>query len=125
MRSLKRNDGMNVIPFIDVLLVLLAIVFVISNFIALGKIDINLPQASNTLEIKEIKHNIVVSEDRKFYINDELIAKEDLRAKINEFTSDDIVTISSDKLSMYEDFIFVIDLLKEFDIDKVSMVVKK
>ena len=91
----------------------------------MGKIDINLPQASNTLEIKEIKHNIVVSEDRKFYINDELIAKEDLRAKINEFTSDDIVTISSDKLSMYEDFIFVIDLLKEFDIDKVSMVVKK
>ncbi len=125
MRSLKKNDGMNVIPFIDVLLVLLAIVFVISNFIALGKIEINLPQASNVQQIEEIQHNIVVSEDRKFYINDEEISKEELKAKIGHFTAEDIVTITSDKLSLYEDFIYVIDLLKEYNIDKVSMVVKK
>lgn len=125
MRSLKKNDGMNVIPFIDVLLVLLAIVFVISNFIALGKIEINLPQASNVKQIEEIKHNIVVSEDRKFYINDEEISKEELKSKIGYFTAEDIVTITSDKLSLYEDFIYVIDLLKEYNIDKVSMVVKK
>lgn len=125
MRSLKKNDGMNVIPFIDVLLVLLAIVFVISNFIALGKIEINLPQASNVQQIEEIKHNIVVSEDRKFYINDEEISKEELKSKIGHFTAEDIVTITSDKRSLYEDFIYVIDLLKEYNIDKVSMVVKK
>ncbi|MDY0321198.1 MAG: biopolymer transporter ExbD [Arcobacteraceae bacterium] len=125
MKSLKKNDGMNVIPFIDVLLVLLAIVFVISNFIALGKIEINLPQASNVKQIEEIQHNIVVSEDRKFYINDEEISKEELKAKIGHFTAEDIVTITSDKLSLYEDFIYVIDLLKEYNIDKVSMVVKK
>jgi biopolymer transport protein ExbD len=125
MRSLKKNDGMNVIPFIDVLLVLLAIVFVISNFIALGKIEINLPQASNVKQIEEIKHNIVVSEDRKFYINDEEISKEELKSKIGHFTAEDIVTITSDKRSLYEDFIYVIDLLKEYNIDKVSMVVKK
>lgn len=125
MRSLKKNDGMNVIPFIDVLLVLLAIVFVISNFIALGKIEINLPQASNVKQIEEIKHNIVVSEGRKFYINDEEISKEELKSKIGHFTAEDIVTITSDKRSLYEDFIYVIDLLKEYNIDKVSMVVKK
>lgn len=125
MKSLKKNDGMNVIPFIDVLLVLLAIVFVISNFIALGKIEINLPQASNVKQIEEIQHNIVVSEDRKFYINDEEISKEELKVKIGHFTAEDIVTITSDKLSLYEDFIYVIDLLKEYNIDKVSMVVKK
>ncbi|MCK9337997.1 MAG: biopolymer transporter ExbD [Arcobacteraceae bacterium] len=125
MRSLKKTEGMNVIPFIDVLLVLLAIVFVISNFIALGKIEINLPQASNVQEIEEIKHNIVISQDRKYYLNDKEIGKEELELKVKEFTKDDIVTISSDKLSLYEDFIFVIDLLKQYSIDKVSMVVEK
>ena len=125
MRSLKKNDGMNVIPFIDVLLVLLAIVFVISNFIALGKIEINLPQASNVKQIEEIKHNIVISENRKFYIDDIEISKEELKTKIGQFSVEDIVTITSDKLSLYEDFIYVIDLLKEYNIDKVSMVVKK
>ncbi len=125
MRSLKKNDGMNVIPFIDVLLVLLAIVFVISNFIALGKIEINLPQASNVKQIEELKHNIVISENRKFYIDDIEISKEELKTKIGQFSVEDIVTITSDKLSLYEDFIYVIDLLKEYNIDKVSMVVKK
>ncbi|QOG12772.1 biopolymer transporter ExbD [Arcobacter sp. FWKO B] len=125
MRSLKKTEGMNVIPFIDVLLVLLAIVFVISNFIALGKIEINLPQASNIQEIDDIKHNIVISQDRQYYINDKEISKEELELKIKAFTKDDLVTISSDKHSLYEDFIFVIDLLKQYSIDKVSMVVKK
>ncbi|QOG12786.1 biopolymer transporter ExbD [Arcobacter sp. FWKO B] len=125
MRSLKKTEGMNVIPFIDVLLVLLAIVFVISNFIALGKIEINLPQASNIEQIEEIKHNIVVSEDRKYYINDKEVCKRKLEEAIKTFTKDDTVTISSDKHSLYEDFIFVIDLLKQYNVDKVSMVVKK
>lgn len=125
MRSLKKTEGMNVIPFIDVLLVLLAIVFVISNFIALGKIEIDLPQASNIEQVEEIKHNIVISEDRKYYINDHETTKENLENKIKTFTKDDLVTISSDKHSLYEDFIFVIDLLKQYNVDKVSMVVKK
>lgn len=125
MRSLKKTEGMNVIPFIDVLLVLLAIVFVISNFIALGKIEINLPQASNIEQLEDIKHNIVISQDRQYYINDKEITKEELENQIKIFTKDDLVTISSDKHSLYEDFIFVIDLLKQYNIDKVSMVVKK
>jgi biopolymer transport protein ExbD len=125
MRSLKKTEGMNVIPFIDVLLVLLAIVFVISNFIALGKIEINLPQASNIEHIEEIKHNIVISEDGKYYINDKEVCKRKLEKAIKTFTKDDLVTISSDKHSLYEDFIFVIDLLKQYNVDKVSMVVKK
>lgn len=125
MRSLKKTEGMNVIPFIDVLLVLLAIVFVISNFIALGKIEINLPQASNIEQVEDIKHNIVISEDRKYYINDKEVCKRKLEEAIKTFTQDDLVTISSDKHSLYEDFIFVIDLLKQYNVDKVSMVVKK
>ena len=43
----RRAEGLNIVPFIDVMLVLLAIVLSVSTFIAKGKIPINLPQADN------------------------------------------------------------------------------
>jgi biopolymer transport protein ExbD len=125
MRSLKRQEGMNVVPFIDVLLVLLAIVFVISNFIALGKIEINLPQASTTQEIKNTKHHIAIDKEGKFFFNDTLVSKEQLGQKIESFDAQDIVILSSDKKAVYEDFIYVIDTLKSQNIEKISMAVEK
>lgn len=47
MKSIRRGDGLNVVPFIDIMLVLLAIVLSISTFIAQGKIKVNLPNAKN------------------------------------------------------------------------------
>ena len=125
MRSLKRQEGMNVVPFIDVLLVLLAIIFVISNFIALGKIEINLPSASATTEIKEIKHHITITKGGELFFNDESISKEAFEGKIKEIKKEDIVIIRSDKKAFYEDFVFVIDTLKTHQIDKISMAVEK
>ena len=116
---------MNVIPFIDVLLVLLAIVFVISNFIALGKIDINLPQASTMEEIDHVKRTIAINAQKEFFLDDAPISRDALVQKIETFSKEDTITIMSDKQAFYEDFIYVIDLLKQNSIDKISMVVKK
>ncbi|MEE9104639.1 biopolymer transporter ExbD, partial [Helicobacter pylori] len=45
MKSIRRGDGLNIVPFIDIMLVLLAIVLSVSTFIAQGKIKVNLPNA--------------------------------------------------------------------------------
>jgi len=125
MRSLKRHDGINVVPFIDVLLVLLAIVFVISNFIALGKIDVNLASSATKDQIKEIKRNIVITKDHQLYLDDIQITKKEFSSKVTEFNSSDNIIITSDKRAVYEDFIFVVDLLKNNGLEKISMAVKK
>lgn len=125
MRSIKRYDGINVVPFIDVLLVLLAIVFVISNFIALGKIKVNLPASSTKESIKEAKHNITINDKKEFYFNNVLLSKEEIASKIATFSKDDFITVVSDKQSVYEDFIFIVDLLKENNLEKISMAVKR
>lgn len=125
MRSIKRYEGINVVPFIDVLLVLLAIVFVISNFIALGKIDVNLPTSSTKELIKDVKHNIVINDKKEFYLNDVRLSKDEMANKIASFSKEDFITIVSDKQSVYEDFIFVVDLLKAKGIEKISMAVKR
>lgn len=125
MKSIKRYEGINVVPFIDVLLVLLAIVLVVSNFIALGKIEINLPASSTKEQIKEVKHNIVITDKGEFYINDVSYEKDKFELKLATFTKDDIITIVSDKKAAYEDFIFVVDILKESGLEKISMAVKQ
>lgn len=123
MRSIKRNEGINVVPFIDILLVLLAIVFVISNFIALGKIDVNLASSATQEKIKETKRNIVITKEHQFYIDDVEMSKEEFAEKVKTFEPDDIIIILSDKGSVYEDFIFVIDKLKGEGLEKISMAV--
>jgi biopolymer transport protein ExbD len=44
----KPFESMNVIPFVDIMLVLLTIVLTTSSFIASGRIPVNLPQASKS-----------------------------------------------------------------------------
>ncbi|WP_334096382.1 biopolymer transporter ExbD, partial [Helicobacter typhlonius] len=43
---IPKKDGLNIVPFIDVMLVLLAIVLSVSTFIAQGQIKVELPYAS-------------------------------------------------------------------------------
>ena len=57
--KLKKYDSINVIPFIDVLLVLLTIVLMTSTFISKGIIPISLPKASNADNIKVNKEVII------------------------------------------------------------------
>ena len=44
----KGFDGINVIPFIDIMLVLLTIVLTTATFIANGTIPVNLPKAESS-----------------------------------------------------------------------------
>jgi len=125
MRALKKVEGINVVPLIDIMLVLLTIVLTVSSFIALGKIEITLPQASNVTKIEPKFFEIGITEEHQFFINSERISKDRLVAKFDSLTKEDSVAISADKMAAYEDFIYVIDLLKQKQIEKIGMVVNK
>ena len=126
MRSLKRVEGINVVPLIDVMLVLLAIVLTVSSFIALGKIEIALPQESvSQTKLEPKRFDIVISKEKKFFINEKEVSKEKLSEVLDTITKEDLVAISADKHSQYEDFIHIVDLLKAREIEKISMVVQK
>jgi len=125
MKSLKRVEGINVVPLIDIMLVLLTIVLTVSSFIALGKIEITLPQASNVSKVEPKFYEIGITEDHQFFVNGEQIDKEALEEKLSELTKEDTVALSADKMAAYEDFIYVVDLLKAKEIEKMGMVVNK
>ncbi len=45
MIEIPKKEPLNIVPFIDIMLVLLAMVLSISTFIAKGEIQINLPKS--------------------------------------------------------------------------------
>ena len=112
---LNKKDGLNIVPFIDIMLVLLAIVLSISTFIAKGKIAVDLPSASSTEQIKEDekKVSVVIDKDNKFFIDDAEISEDELKDKLNAIDTKTLVQLKSDKNAKFESFVKVIDILKE------------
>ena len=112
---LNKKDGLNIVPFIDIMLVLLAIVLSISTFIAQGKIAVELPSANSTEQIKEDekKVSVVIDKDNKFFIDDAEISEDELKDKLNAIDTKTLVQLKSDKNAKFESFVKVIDILKE------------
>ena len=112
---LNKKDGLNIVPFIDIMLVLLAIVLSISTFIAQGKIAVDLPSAKSAQQDKEDekKVSVVIDKDNKFFIDDAEISEDELKDKLNAIDTKTLVQLKSDKSAKFESFVKVIDILKE------------
>ena len=112
---LNKKDGLNIVPFIDIMLVLLAIVLSISTFIAQGKIPVDLPSAKSAQQDKEDekKVSVVIDKDNKFFIDDVEISDTELKDKLNAVDIKTLIELKSDKNAKFDSFVKVIDILKE------------
>lgn len=112
---MPKKEGLNVIPLIDIMLVLLAIVLSVSTFIAQGNIKIDLPN-SESAEKKQDENDkiaVLINKDNEFFIGEEKVAEENLKEKLNEIKNETLIELKSDKESKFDSFIKVIDILKE------------
>ena len=124
--KLKKYDSINVIPFIDVLLVLLAIVLLTSTFITKGIIPISLPKASSADILKANKEIIIViKDDGTFYCNNLIEGLDNIKEHILQFPKDTPIHINSDKNAKFETFVSVLDMLKGYEYTNISIVTKK
>lgn len=115
MLRLPKNEGLNIVPFIDIMLVLLAIVLSISTFIAHGQIKIELPK-SETAQITsddKDKITILINEDNAFYLDDSLVNLEQITQKIRSVNEKTLVELKADRNAKFESFIQIIDILRE------------
>lgn len=124
MRSLRKVEGINVVPLIDIMLVLLAIVLTISSFIALEKIELTLPSGKSTSKIEPKTYDITISSNKEFFFNSAKVKKEDIETELFEIKKEDVVSIRADKLTPYEEFVFIVDMLKQKGVEKIAMAVQ-
>ena len=117
----KPFDQINVIPFIDIMLVLLVIVLTTATFIAKGIIPLDLPQASSAIELPLKKIAITITKEGKIYLDKEPITFAILKQKLHTISKKSAVLIRSDKDSRFELFIKVLDILKSQGFTNISV----
>lgn len=124
---MKKFDEINIIPFIDIMLVLLAIVLVTASFISQGKIQVNVPKASTTQAIKadELAKLLTITENNEFFYNDKLIDQDQLKIEIATWNKTQKVTLKVDGAVAFEKFVELTDILAANEIKNVAIVTKK
>ncbi|NHA16587.1 TonB system transport protein ExbD [Helicobacter pylori] len=124
MKSIRRGDGLNVVPFIDIMLVLLAIVLSISTFIVQGKIKVSLPNAKNAEKSQPNDQKVVVisvDEHDNIFVDDKPTNLEALSAVVKQTDPKTLINLKSDKSSRFETFISIMDILKEHNHENFSI----
>ncbi|MDR1726741.1 MAG: biopolymer transporter ExbD [Acidobacteriota bacterium] len=120
----KPFETMNVIPLVDIMMVLLVIVLTTSSFIASGRIPVNLPQASKS--VTEADKNVTIEIDLggDVYFNGRKVAQDELRAALAPLAKDTSFVIRADQGITLQRFVDVADLLKQMSFAKVAVQTK-
>jgi biopolymer transport protein TolR len=122
----------NVVPYIDVMLVLLIIFMVAAPLINPGQID--LPQAAQKLDPAVAPLEVRVRADGELAIVDRNRSAEELRvsrAQLIEFVrgaqanhADQAVVIAGDRAVRYEEVLKVLDLLQQNQVKRVGLLAR-
>lgn len=126
-RTRKRRlmNQINVVPYIDVTLVLLVIFMVTSPMTNPGVVE--LPKVGQALKQPEAPMVLTVKTDNTTELDNKPLARDALLFAIRqqlEKTPERAVVIAADKNVKYDDVIGVMDLLKQNKVDKVGLLLK-
>jgi biopolymer transport protein TolR len=132
MRKIRKpiND-INVVPYIDVMLVLLVIFMVTAPLISPGEIE--LPTVGSKLTVPVQPLEIVLNPDKSLLLRDRStngpaarLTREQLITRLLERQSrqEQPVVISADKNARYEDVMTLIDLLQRNGVKKVGLLAR-
>jgi biopolymer transport protein ExbD len=120
----KPFDSMNVIPFVDIMLVLLTIVLTTSSFIATGRIPVHLPQASRSTTDTDKIVTIEISVSGGVYLEGKAVSLDALRAALTPLKRDTSFLIRADRDLSLQHFIDVTDVLKQMGFSRVAVQTK-
>jgi biopolymer transport protein ExbD len=114
-------DQINVIPLVDVMLVLLVIVLTTATFISTGQIPVNLAKAKAVGDRKDVPIIITLTADGALFLNDKPVAEGGLPAALTSESRDSAVVVRADKVTLLEKFVAVVDEVRGLGFQQVSL----
>jgi len=135
--QLRKNDHrpmsqINVVPYIDVMLVLLVIFMITAPLMNPGQID--LPSVGKSAAPPVAPLEIIIQKDTSLAIRDHSKGGQELPVSRDELVSrlqssltknsDQPVVISADKNVRYEEVITIMDMLQQQHIKKIGLLTK-
>ncbi|HMJ50315.1 MAG TPA: protein TolR [Burkholderiales bacterium] len=132
-RQVRRlMNQINVVPYIDVMLVLLVIFMITAPLINPGEIE--LPQIGKSLappmaplEVGIKSNNTLLLRDRSISPSERVVSREELVQAIKakqKKNPDQPVVIAADKNVRYEEVLKVMDVLQQNQVNKIGLLAK-
>ncbi len=115
----KEFDYINVIPLVDIMLVLLTIVLVTATFIVQGSIPVSLPQ-SKYAETKNIKaYQITLTKTGEIYFEKRKLDLNELDQVVASLDKESQISIFADKSAKIQKLVEILDILKKHELKRV------
>ena len=132
MRKRRLMNEINVVPYIDVMLVLLVIFMVTAPLTNPGQVELpSIGKASNPpvapIEVSIHTDQTLSLRDRSTTVDDRKMSRNDLLAAIRQKQAknpEQAVVIAADKDVRYEAVLDIMDMLQQNQVKKVGLLVK-
>ena len=130
-RPRKSINQINVVPYIDVMLVLLVIFMVTAPLISPGEIE--LPSVGSKLTTPVLPLEVTLRNDMTLWLRDQAantpaarVSRDELIARVlaKQARQEQPVVVAADKNARYEDVLSVLDLLQRNGVKKVGLLAR-
>ena len=126
MRRASKFDSINVVPFIDIMLVLFVIVLTTASFIQTGVIKVELPSGSSEIKEKPKKElAISIKSNGDVFFGKAKIAHAKVEEELLKHGKKTPIHLYSDKNAKFNNFVFILDLLKKHEYEDLGIITKK
>jgi len=130
-RPRKTINEINVVPYIDVMLVLLVIFMVTAPLVTPGEIE--LPSVGSAAKVPvqpleiTLRNKTLTLQDRQANTSPRQVSRDELVAIIldKQRAGEQPVVIAADKTAIYEDVISLVDLLQRNGVKRVGLLARQ
>ncbi|MFO1471857.1 MAG: biopolymer transporter ExbD [Turneriella sp.] len=120
----KEFDSMNILPLVDVMLVLLTIVLTTATFVAKGLIPVELPtieKSGSKAHAKNQNTVVEISREGQIYVNAVQHELENLVPQLQALPKESDIVIRADKRIQLDLFLQVLSRLKKHGFSNISV----
>ena len=117
----REVNQINVIPLVDVMLVLLVIVLTTATFISTGQIPVNLAKAKESGDHKDVPVVVTLTANGELFLNDRPVPADGLKSMLVAHPRESLVVVRADKVTLLERFVSVVDEIRGLGFQSVSL----
>lgn len=117
----RELDQINVVPLVDVMLVLLVIVLTTATFITTGHIPVDLAQAKEASDRRDTPILVTLTAEGELFLNDQPLSPTGITGALGEHSRESLVVIRADRVVLLERFVQIVDEIRGMGFHQVSL----
>lgn len=112
-------ESINVVPLVDVLLVLLTIVLTTASFAVKGLIPVDLAQSSHAAPASPVPVVVTLTQTLDLYVNDQPVSE--LASALQGYAHDQSVVVRADGALLLTELVTLVDRIKSLGFERVAL----